>query len=274
MKKKKSGSDSSHKEWPALPSSQSSIGTGVQVSHVEELKTDAPQDKTHQPSIPSPSQSSYLAAAQHNPAHGPNKFFKPSSDGFNTMLSKTDLRAARQAQFPRERNGAHSRTFTLKGAPKVVSCELYLENVNIPSGASNKDIGASITAHANQHDIRIMKCFVRQNRFVADQVGCKITVPTTQSQQCKATGIWPPHVTCREWVPRSEMQERASHPNSWRPPHRRPRPYNRQHRYKYSDTQEYVGDYEDDYDHDYKDGYTSNAEEKEWWEPRASTEWD
>ena len=96
-----------------------------------------------------------------------------------------------------------------------MTCELYLENVAIPMGASNKEIAMSITAHGLKNGVRIMNCQVKRNKYVSDQVGCKITVPSTQSSLCKNHDIWPTHVACRDWIPRSELPDTGKRNHSW-----------------------------------------------------------
>ena len=137
--------------------------------------------------------------------HGPSKNVRIHDDGFSTVLTKTERQANRHRGNglpPKAPGGADARTFSLQGAPKVVTHDLYLENVRIPNDALNKDIAMSVIEHAKKNDIRVLSCLVKRNRFVHDQVGCKISVPVTQAQSCKCHNIWPLHVTCRDWVPR------------------------------------------------------------------------
>ena len=72
---------------------------------------------------------------------------------------------------------------------------------------SNKDIATKVTKYAQEKGIRIMSCWVIRNRFVRDQVGCKVSVPKEQSQKCR-TDIWPQYITCREWEDRKRKGRR------------------------------------------------------------------
>ena len=89
--------------------------------------------------------------------------------------------------------------FKLSGAPKVEGHHLYLENISIPQGATNTDIIKSVISHGERHNIRIMSCFVRRNRYVRDQVGCRITVPQNQVHECKFSQMWGDSITVRDW---------------------------------------------------------------------------
>ncbi len=182
------------------------------------------------------------------------------------MLSREEIQAARDANKcppAKDPSTSSTRTFDLRGAPKVVTTDLYLENMSIPVGAINRDIAASITKHAAKYDIRIMRAMVRRNKFVNDQVSCRITVPSTQVAQCKSVGIWPTHVTCRDWKPRSEMPDRRG----WG--------YGSKNQEHYKSTwggnKRYDHEYDRDYDRDYnryRDTYNSDR-----WDNEQSSEW-
>ena len=146
-------------------------------------------------------------------AHGPANRSVPELDGYARVLTNGEKKENKEKkqpkdrpqpnkQFPRSGNGS---TFNLAGAPKIVTTELYLENLRVPSGSSNKAIMASVTNHGKKNQIRILNCWVRRNRYVKDVVGCKITVPSTQANKCKVQPIWPEHVSCRDWFSRHEL---------------------------------------------------------------------
>ena len=122
--------------------------------------------------------------------------------------------------------------FNLAGAPKIVSQELYLENLRIPAGSSNKAIAESVIGHGKKKQVSILSCWVRRNKYVRDVVGCKITVPSTQANKCKVQPIWPEHVVCRDWFARHEIMGNSDQaPRFGRsfqdpPQDRRPRSWN------------------------------------------------
>ena len=131
--------------------------------------------------------------------------------------------------------------------------------MSIPMGAKNRDIAASITKHAAKFNIRIMRAMVRRNRYVNDQVGCRITVPSTQVAQCKSVGIWPTHVSCRDWRPRSEMQDRRVRGN------RRNHDGYNSNWGNHKNDQHYEYDYAGDYNR-----YGCNYDSERWDEPGSA----
>ncbi len=119
-------------------------------------------------------------------------------------------------------------------------------------GAKNRDIGMSITEHAAKHNIRIMRFYVKRNRYVSDVVGCKVTVPSTQVQQCKSSSVWPAHVTCRDWTPQKDMRPR-------REGGYQRQPYGRYRR----ENRGYSSDYNNGYGDKY-DSYENDRNENDW----------
>ena len=101
-------------------------------------------------------------------------------------------------------------TFELKGAPKLSTQTLYLENVQIPEESSNRGIAKSVIQHAKRHGGNVKSCWVFRNSFVRDRVGCKISVPSDEVHKSKNLNIWPKHVVCRDWVPRYQRNRSSN----------------------------------------------------------------
>ena len=113
-----------------------------------------------------------------------------------------------------------SNVFQLTGAPKVEAHHLYIQNLSIPQGASNGAIIKSVIEQAKKHDIRIMSCMVKRNRYIRDQVGCKITVPKNQVYECKFSQMWGKGIDVRDWEfkppRRSNYRFGGAERNHWR----------------------------------------------------------
>ena len=88
-------------------------------------------------------------------------------------------------------NDVQKDSVTLKGTPKLNTPELYLEQVQISSDMTNKDIADGVINYGQKKGIRILSCWVRRNRFNQETVGCKISVPASQADKCKGPYIWP-----------------------------------------------------------------------------------
>ncbi len=219
--------------------------------------TDINLDRVEWPSLPTRRSTplSNEPSLQKTTGHGHSKASAPDGDGFRTIMSREEIRDMRHNQKKKSNEGNTSSTFPLKGTPKIVTSDLYLKNVTIPMGAINRDIGMSITKHATQHNIRVMRFYIRRNRYVSDVVGCKITVPSTQVQQCKSSNVWPAHITCRDWTPRKDVRPM------------REGGYGRQNNSRYGGfgNREYR---DDDYENGYSnyDSYNNNRTDKDWWD--------
>ena len=148
------------------------------------------------------------------PPHGPgSRTTAPDREGYSTVLTRQEAKDIKQTKTPAPRVNRPPKSnlrkpapmFDLEGAPKIVSHELYLENLRIPEGATNKAIAESVIEYGKKNHVRVLSCWVRRNKFVRDVVGCKISVPSTQSNKCKVQPIWPEHVVCRDWFARHEI---------------------------------------------------------------------
>ena len=128
---------------------------------------------------------------------------------YATILSREEERALKRDHRPTYQ-GENASPFNLEGAPRIVTQDMYLENVKIPEGASNRQTAQSVMQHAKRNEIDIKFCVVRRNKFASDRVGCKISIPSTQIHRCKNHNIWPLHVTCRDWVPRAQMDSQGA----------------------------------------------------------------
>ncbi len=185
--------------------------TNSTIGEVKAVNPSAPQ------ALPPPTQSYSQAARQtpnHTPSnkdnsslqHGPGSRTRIDSNGYATILSRKEAEEAKKHQT---RHRVGDGAFELKGAPKISTQTLYLENVRIPEGSSNRDIAESVIVHARKHGVDIKSCWVHRNKYVSDRVGCKVSVPSDQVHKCKNLDIWPEHVICRDW----ELRTRRA-PNS------------------------------------------------------------
>ena len=124
----------------------------------------------------------------------------------NPSCSRTETLSPIQGRPQATKNPSEVKG-VLCGAPRVQSFELYIENIIIDPKSSNKDIAANVTKYAANKGVRVMSCWVMRNRYVRDQVGCKISVPSNQVTTCKYEPMWPEHIICREWERRSRQQD-------------------------------------------------------------------
>ena len=100
----------------------------------------------------------------------------------------------------------------LRGAQRIKTQELYVEQVQINSEMSNKDIAECVTEYCGNKGINIKSCWVRRNRYNNESAGCKISVPIEQAERCKNGGIWPDNIVCRDWEKSSNYYRgEASH---------------------------------------------------------------
>ena len=134
-------------------------------------------------------------------------------------------RAAKSASPPplKEKAPQHipdSPNFKLMGAPKVLTQELYLQNVYIDRKMPNKEIAEGVIRYGAKRGIQITACWVKRNRFTRYQVGCKLTVPRSEIEKCKDVNSWPEHITCRDWEKKPAKsqygQSGGRRPNDWR----------------------------------------------------------
>ena len=96
---------------------------------------------------------------------------------------------------------------SLRGVKHEQGDRLYLRNISITRDDEENDIISKIRIYAANRGIRIMSANVVCNRFVEDVVGCKITVPASQSEEVLITGFWPEDIECRHWKTRTSFNK-------------------------------------------------------------------
>lgn len=103
---------------------------------------------------------------------------------------------------PKKRNKHASSPKALKGYEPSRYDELYLENVHMEPGISDKQLGSMVKKCGTKSDVQVLSVRVVKNRFCDDVVGCKIKIPVTCIQKALAPGAWPSYVRCRRWEER------------------------------------------------------------------------
>lgn len=87
----------------------------------------------------------------------------------------------------------------LRGLRPQASAFLYLENV--AKGVDDSDATAinNVKSYAQKGQLRVMSVKVIHNRFCEDVVGCRISVPQTQTAHVLDQDFWPEDIFCRPW---------------------------------------------------------------------------
>ena len=95
----------------------------------------------------------------------------------------------------------------LTGAKRERSTVLYLRNVYIDS-MNDDEACRSVRKYGTTIGIRVMYCEVIHNRYCTDVVGCKIWVPISHVDNALDFGMWPDHIQCRKWEPKSNVSQK------------------------------------------------------------------
>ena len=109
-------------------------------------------------------------------------------------------------------NRGHNTSLT--GLKSEQSVDMYVENIERRPGDQLKDIADRVRRYCREKGIRIMQARVITNRRCNDVVGCRITIPSRQSDDVLWNRMWPDDVICRRW--RNQQGLRAGRRQQYR----------------------------------------------------------
>lgn len=100
---------------------------------------------------------------------------------------------------------------------KVLTTQLYIENIEKEEGATDKDIEDLVKEHVGHRPTQLMVMTARviHNRFNHQICGCRITVPADKADIFLENQLWPEGITCRTWE--KEKPRLSNTISRWRP---------------------------------------------------------